>query len=191
MSIRNLALSLPLLMAALFLVGCSSDSDGGIMSSGTGQLTVEIHDHASPQIAECWGTIDAVHARSQHGEWMNVAGNYPHHFDLMQLQGGQTRVLGSDFVPADDYDHIQIYMTAAHLVMVDGEEVDVSLPNGGLEIAVPMGRRCQVSDGSGAHVSLDFRIPASFQHNADETWTCDPDVIVDDVWQHGQNGHHD
>ena len=191
MSVRKLALSLPLLMAALFLVGCSSDSGGGILSSGTGQLTVEIHDDASPEIAECWITIDAVHARRQHGEWINVAGNYPHYFDLMQLQGGQTRVLGSGSVPAEDYDHIRIHMTTAHLVMADGAEVDVPLPNGGFEMAVPMGRRCQVSQGSGAHVSLDFRIPTSFRHNADETWTCDPDVIVDDVWQHGQNGHHD
>ena len=190
MSRRDLALSLPLLMVALLiLVGCSSDPDSDVLSSSTGQLTVEIHDHAMPQIAECWITIDAVHARRQHGEWMPIAGNYPHHFDLMQLQGGQTRVLGSDFVPAEDYDHIRIHMSDAHLVMADGEEVDVPLPNGGLEIPVPMGRRCQVPNGSGAHVSLDFRIPSSFQHNADETWTCAPDVVVDDVWQHGQNGH--
>jgi hypothetical protein len=192
MSLRNLALSLPLLVAAfLVLTGCSSDPAGGVLSSGTGQLTVEIHDHPTPQIAECWITIDAVHARRQHGEWMHVAGNYPHHFDLMQLQDGQTRVLGSDSVPVGDYDHIRIHMTGAHLVMADGEEVDVPLPNGGLEIAVPMGRRCEVAGGSGAHLSLDFRIPTSFRHNANETWTCDPDVVVDDVWQHGQNGHHD
>jgi hypothetical protein len=53
-----------------------------------------------------------------------------------------------------------------------------------------MGQRCEVRGGSGAQVSLDFQIPTSFRHNADETWTCDPDIVVDDVWQHGQAGHH-
>jgi hypothetical protein len=189
---RTYALSLPLLIAAsLILVGCSSDPDGGVLASDTGQLTIEIHDHAMPQIAECWITIDAVHARRQHGEWMPLAGNYPHHFDLVQLQGGRTRVLGSGSVPAENYDHIRVRMTSAHLVMIDGEEVDVPLPDGGLEIPVPMGRSCEVTRGAESHVSMDFRIPTSFQHHADESWTCEPDVIVDDVWQHGHNGHHE
>jgi len=173
------------------LVGCSSDSDGGVLSPDTGQLTVEIHDHPTPQIAECWITIEAVHARRQHGEWMHISGSYPHHFDLMDLQGGQTRVLGTHFVPTGNYDHIRIHMTGAHLVMTDGEEVDVPLPGSGLHIEVPMGRRCQVAGGAGAHVSLDFRIPTSFQHDADETWTCVPDVVVDEVWGPTDgHGHH-
>jgi hypothetical protein len=190
MSIRNVALLFSFLLAASsMLVGCSSSSDGAVLSPGTGQLTVEIHDHPTPEIAECWITIDAVHARRQHGEWMQVSGDVPHHFDLMQLQDGRTRILGSQFIPADDYDHLRIHMTAARLVLADGETVDVPLPGGGLRIDVPMGRRCEVAGGSGAHVSLDFRIPTSFRHNADESWTCAPDVIVDDVRQHGHVGH--
>jgi hypothetical protein len=191
MSIRTVGLSLPFLIAASWMmIGCSSNSDGGVLSPDTGQLSVEIHDHPTPEIAECWITIDAVHARHRDAEWVHIAGSYPHHFDLNQLQGGQTRALGSHSVPADDYDRIRIHMTAAHLVLSDGEEVDVPLPDGGLHIDVPMGRRCEVVGGSGAHVSIDFRIPTSFQHHADESWTCDPDVVVDDVWRHGQNGHH-
>jgi len=191
MSIRTVKLLFLILVAASWgLIGCSSDSDDDVLSPGTGQLTVEIHDHPMPEIAECWITIEAVYAQRRNAEWMHVAGSYPHQFDLNQLQGGQTRVLGSHSIPADDYDRIRIHMTAAHLVLADGEEVDVPLPDGGLQIVVPMGRRCEVAGGSGASVSLDFRIPTSFQHHADESWTCDPDIVVDDVRQHGQTGHH-
>jgi hypothetical protein len=189
MSIQNVGFSLSLIVVmSLMPVGCSSDSDGGVLSSDTGQLTIEIHDHPTPQIAECWITIEAVHARRQHGEWMQISGSSPHHFDLMQLQGGQTRVLGSRSVPAGDYDHVRIHMTAAHLVMMNAEEVDVPLPSGGLHIDVPIGRRCQVPEGSGAQVSMDFRIPSSFQHHGDESWTCVPDIVVDGVWGPG-DGH--
>ena len=145
------------------------------------------------KVAEAENTveaIDAVHARHGDAQWVHIAGSYPHHFDLNQLQGGRTLALGSHSVPANDYDRIRIHMTAAHLVMADGAEVDVPLPDGGLHVDVPMGRRCEVVGGSGATVSLDFRIPTSFQHHADESWTCVPDVVVDDVWRHGQNGHH-
>jgi hypothetical protein len=182
---------LPLLIVcSLALIGCSSGSDGGVLSSGTGQLTVEIHDHATPQIAECWVTIDEVHVRDRHGDWMSIAGGQPHHFDLMQLQDGRTRVLGTKDVPEGDYEHVRIHLAEARLVMADGERVDVPLPHGGIDIDVPMGRHCEAAGDSPAHVSLDFRIPTSFRHHADETWTCSPDVVVDDVWRHGQGGHH-
>lgn len=179
---------LPFLLFGLTLTGCSSDSDG-VVTSNTGELTVEIHDHASPEIVECWITIGNVQARRAHGDWVHVAGDYPHHFDLAQLQNGKTRVLGTDSVAADDYSHVRVHMTAARLVLADGSEVDVPMPAGGHAIDVPMGQRCEVAGGSGAHVSIDFRIPTSFQHHADESWSCDPDIIVDGVWGHGQQGH--
>ena len=190
MSLRTLTLSLSLLMAAsLILVGCSSDPDGGVLASDTGQLTIEIHDHPTPEIAECWITIDAMHARRQHGEWMPVAGNYPHHFDLMQLQGGLTRVLGSASVPAENYDHIRLRLTSAHLVMADGEEVDVPLPDGGLQIPVPMGRRCEVTRGSEAHVSMDSasRPPSGTTRtragpaNRTSSWTASGSMATTDI----------
>ena len=93
-------------------------------------------------------------------------------------------------MPSGDYDRIRLHMTEAHLFMHDGEEVDVPLPEGGLPIHVPIGQRCEVRDGDGAHVSIDFRVPTSFHHNDDESWSCAPDVVVDGVWQHGQQGHH-
>jgi len=160
------------------------------MSSGTGLLTVEMHDHPAAQIAECWVTIDGIQVRHESGEWMPLAGDYPDHFDLFELQDGKTRVLGEQAVDAGDYDRIRVHMTDARLVMAGGTTVDVPLPAGGLQFDVPMMRRCEVIAGSGMHVSLDFRISTSFQHNADETWTCDPDVVVDGVWEHGGAGHH-
>jgi hypothetical protein len=185
------SLSLIVLAASLALHGCSSDSDGDIVSAELGQLAIEIHDHPAPQIAECWITIAGVQARQRHGQWMAVSGAFPHHFDLMQLQGGKTRQLATETVPAGDYDAIRLHLTGARLVMTDGETVDVPLPGGEHWIDVPMGRRCEVVGGSGAHVSVDFRVHTSFQHHADESWTCTPDIVVDGVWQHGQPGHHD
>jgi hypothetical protein len=179
---------LPFLFFGVILTGCSSGVDD-VVSPDTGELIVEIHDHASPEIVECWITIDAVQARRSHGEWLHVAGDFPHHFDLAELQGGRTRVLGTDSVAVDDYSHIRIHMTAARLVMADGSKVDVPLPAAGLGIDVSMTQRCEVAASSGARVSLDFRIPTSFQHHSDESWTCDPDVVVDGVWNHGEQGH--
>ncbi len=76
MSNRTATVSLSFLLAAsLILIGCSSELDGGVLSSSTGQLTVEIHDHPSAQIAECWITIDAVRARRKAGEWVAVSGD--------------------------------------------------------------------------------------------------------------------
>jgi hypothetical protein len=170
------------------LVSCSSDPANDLLGSTGGQLTVEIHDHAAPGIVQCWITVAAVEAHRARGGWTHVSGDYPHRFDLSTLVNGQTRTLGSHRVSEGDYDRLRIHLTEAHLVLADGSEVDVPLPHGGLHHEVSMGQRCQVQNGSGASVSMDFRVHTSFHHHPDESWTCDPDIVVDGVQHHGHHG---
>jgi hypothetical protein len=118
---RAFGFLLPLvLVLPLALSGCSSDSGGGVFAASTGQLSVEIHDR--------------VEARRLEGEWSPLAGEFPHRFDLLQLQNGRTRVLGAGAVPSGVYDRLRLHLSAVHLVMRSGEQVDVPIPGAGRAI---------------------------------------------------------
>ena len=171
-------------VALLLASACSSGTTSQVLGEGRGELVIEIHDHPAPAIVECWITIASAEAHHMGSDWIHIAGDYPHTFDLRTMVNGRTKMLGSDAVPEGDYDRLRIHMTGARLVLQDGAEVHVQMPQGGIHTEVPIAQRCRVGAGRGATVSIDFLIDGSFRHNGDESWTCDPQINVDGVREH-------
>ena len=77
-----------LAVALLLAVSCSNDAPV-TGSTGTGQLTVQIHDQAAPTLTVAEVTFSSLEARTVDGVWVAAEGSFPVTLDLLQFIGPQ------------------------------------------------------------------------------------------------------
>ena len=159
------------------LSGCSGDGGtGSPLAPSQGQLTVEIHDAAAPALTVAEVTFSAVEVHRVDGAWEPATGALPRTIDVLQYVGPDNATpLVQDLVPAGTYDGLRVTITAVHLEVEGGEPLDLTLPPGGVTVAVPVD--FVVAEGGQTEVSLDLRTDVAFQP-VGSGWSFDPAGLV-------------
>ncbi len=165
-------------LGLLLLLGFScTDSADDPLGAGQGQLTVRVHDQASPAIAEAWVTFAAVQAVRADGGFEDVDGvSLGTPVNLATLTSGNTVTLASGALPDGSYSGIWLSVSAVTLVLDDGSSVDPLSPALGVAARVPVD--FTVDAGQETSIAVDFPLSA-FSFNG-SLWTFDPGLVVAD-----------
>lgn len=153
-----------LALLALGLVALLSCSDSGdadpVAGGGQGQLTVNLHDQAAPDITQAVVTISALEVRdADTGEWVAVE-LQDTTFDLVVLVNGNEATLANAPLDEGDYDGMRLTVESVHVELDGADPVDIAGPFAVQVSGFPL---VAVSDGESVTVTLDFPVDTSFQ----------------------------
>jgi hypothetical protein len=168
LALVTLALVLALILAAT--TSCANDS-----RAGSGTISVFLTDAPLDltTVSAVNVTVTALSLRtaedeSGDSEKLTLVGDNPWVVNLLDYQNGEAVLLAVGDVPAGEYGHIRLEVSAAELVMDDdGSPVTIDVvepifnPSGKVDIPGPF----FISDGMDMAVTLDFDAALSVQVN--------------------------
>ena len=169
LALVTLALVLALILSTM--TSCANDS-----MSGTATISVFLTDAPLDltMVSAVNVTVTEVSLRTAEDEngdteRLTLVPDEPWIINLLDYQGGNTVLLAIGNVPAGEYGHIRLEVSAAELVMDDdGDPVTIDVvepifnPSGKVDIPGPF----LLSDGMDMAVTLDFDAALSVQVNA-------------------------
>jgi hypothetical protein len=152
--------------AALAIAACTSGSDDSV-----GQLQVRLTDAPDPRIAEAHVWISEVYViggGDESGPRYTIT-DVAQHFDLLDLQGGVTALLGDELIPVGDYTQMRMIVDSARVVLAapytfsDGSTTEpLTVPSGSQSgIKVNFSGPVNVTPGQTVLV-VDFDVSRSF-----------------------------
>lgn len=177
---RKLGILPAALLAGLLVLiaGSCSDSDGNLLGSGTGQMTVSIHDQAAPSLSEVWVTFSGIEVRNAAGEWVDLGIDLTDEIDIMTLTGpGLAEVIASAPIDPGTYDAVRITISAVRVVLSDDTEVPMPAPPGGWVLIVETGFDVNLAEDGARAIVLHFDVDASFQIGGTGI-TFDPSITM-------------
>jgi hypothetical protein len=171
---RIVWLPVALLAGLLVMVaGSCSNTDGDVLGSGQGQLTISMHDQAAPQISEVWVEFSSIEVRAADGSWVPLGVDLSGAIDIMAYVGPDNAIdITSSSIEPGTYDAIRLTISSARVVLDDGSEVNFPAA----AVTLDRGVDITVQEDGTKTVVLHFDVDASFEFN--QGWIFDPSISI-------------
>jgi len=181
MNMRTLRIAPLLLLPIALFVGCSKDKDVNSPAMGTIQVRMTdapaAYEAVNLVVTEVSVNASTSTADSDSVRGWTVISTGSATYDLLQLQNGVFKTIGTAQVPAGSYSQIRLKLGAGSTVVVDGQTYPLVVPSGmqsGLKVQGPF----VVSGGSLTDVLLDFDASRSIIHTGNGTYMLKPVIHV-------------
>ena len=173
---------LSLFVLVFVLFGCNNP---GLKHFGTVRMLLTDFPLQDKEVEEVYITISRVEIHSDETGWVMIVDyTTPDSdgkvFELLELAGGLTTVLGEEELEAGLYTQIRLILSTEHLIIVDGQEESLTIPSGeqtGLKITSEF----EVAENSITTITLDFDAEQSVVLTGDGQYKLKPTISILEV----------
>ncbi len=119
-----------------------------------GIIEIRVTDPPPPGVTSAVVYLEKIEVHKvsgEEGEWITII-DAPPSFDLLDVLGGITEVLGAVETQAGSFTQIRMDVTKVEVITVDGDEITATVPGGKLKIVRPF----NVESGVKTILTLDF-----------------------------------